>query len=522
MATRFTPVLYRGWGGGLNDSKNLLTLRENELSDIRNFYVARDGHLKRRAGQNGVYATFTGGDVVHGLHQTRIDSTRYLLTTAGTKLYRDNGTDITGTAVITAGQNNPVKMVTFKNTVIGVQSDTTAGINKPFKWTGSGNAALLDASGNPPSRAVAIAPWKQRLFFGNVTYEGTVYQDGVIWTEFDTIDRIIGQDIKRLDAGSGQYTTSFLRLGRGPEPDLDVMLIFQDRSLHYSQHRSIGGDPIINSAFTFGNISDSVGCPAPLGPVEVDGVAYWPSYRGFYRMGPDLVIDDRNYIGKTIEIFWDTIPRNRIPHIKGDYLEDLGQIWWAVSSGTGQTTNNRVVVFDTVFQRFVGIHDGINANVMTAIIDANLNRKLYTSDYSNQIIYEQNNGLDDDGTGFTAYLKTGYLDLRSPGVMKSFRKVLMELGTDTEKLGSVYTYLYNLSGTQVQSLSVGTAGTPLDQFQLDVDFLVGSDYSQFSGRASGRARYVQLEYRTTQQKAFDCYGLGYYVMGRRSGPGVTR
>ena len=120
MATRWTPVIYRGWQGGINDSKNLLAISPNELADSRNFYVARDGHLRRRLGQAAVYAdSFQASAVAHGLFQARLGNVLYLVTTYGTAITKDNnGTAITGTASLTAGADKPVSFAVFKDLLV--------------------------------------------------------------------------------------------------------------------------------------------------------------------------------------------------------------------------------------------------------------------------------------------------------------------------------------------------------------------------------------------------------------------
>jgi len=524
MASRQIPVIYRGWEGGLNDSKNLLALRDNELADIRNFYVARDGHVRRRAGQDAVYASsFQSSEPAHGLAQVRLGGTRYLVTTYGTAIQKDNTGAITGTASLTAGQDKPVVMTVFRDLLVGCQSDVTAGINAPFAWNGTGNAAALTTS--PPSKAVSVATFKNRLVFWNCTFGGTDYPENVVWSKIDTATTWPTNQIAAVYRGTGRYGTVAKPFFRGTDGgDGEVLILFKDIGTFFLYHNPNGAGA---SAFGIGRISDSVGCPAPQGVVEAGGVLYWPSYSGFYRMGADMTIGPRNYIGGSIEQLWKKIPKNRFPHIKGAYLEDLQQVWFAVSvaatEGGAQTTNNRVLAWDTYFQKWVGVYSGINANVMAQVIDSNLNRHIYSGDYSNYLIYKQNTGLDDDGTGFAAWVKTGYMGLGSPGTKKNFRRVLMEVAADTEKVGTIYTTLYNITATQSRAVTVGTTGTVLDEFTLDVDTLASSDYAQWWGRQGGSARYAQFELNLpANAKSFDLYGLGYYVVPMRSGPGVSR
>ena len=530
MATRWTPVIYRGWQGGINDSKNLLAIAPNELADARNFYVARDGHLRRRAGQAAVYAdSFQGSAVAHGLFQARLGGVLYLVTTYGTAITKDNnGTAITGTATLTAGADKPVSFAVFKDLLIGCQADNATqnafvGINAPFAWNGTGNAAALTTS--PPSLAVSVATFKNRLFFWNCTFGGTAYPESVVWSLYNTATTWPTNQILGVYPGMGNYGTALKPFFRQTDGgDGEVLIAFKDAGTFYIYHNPSGAGA---SAFGNGRISSSIGCPAPGGVVEAGGGLYWPSYGGFYRMGADLVIGPRSYIGGPLEQLWKRVPRTRIPFIKGAYLEDLQQVWFSVSvastEGGTQTTNNTILVYDTYFQKWVGIYTGILANCMAQVIDSDLKRHIYTTDYANYLIYKQNTTNADAGIGYASYIKTGYMDLGSKGVMKGLRLAVMELGSETDKTGTLFTNIYNITSGQSASVAVGTTGVALDQFTLDQDSLAGPDYSQWIGRVGGRGRYVQSEFRISANAvAFDLYGLGYYVVPARSLPGVTR
>ena len=525
MPSQQVPVLYHSWAGGRNDSKSLLALNRNELAEISNFFVAQDGHLKKRAGFSKVYDTTPiASNIAHGMIQTRIGTTRYLVTTAGTAIYKDDSGTITGTATLTAGADKPVVMATFKDLLIGCQSDTTVGLNAPFAWSGSGNAAALTTS--PPSLAVTVSPFKNRVVFGNVTFGGTAYPEAIVFPKVNTATTWPTNQIIQIYPGTGRYIAASLPFAADmSESDKEVLLIWKDNGLFMLRHRvlSVGA---LTSAFVQDAIPDAGGCPAPLGPIAVDNIAYWPSYRGFYMMGPDL---QPQYIGRPLEVFWTTVPKNRIPHIKSAYLQDLGQIWFTISgagsAGGTQTTNNKICVWSTVFRRWVGIHSGINANVMCEFQDSNLNRYVYSSDYTDFLIYKQNTGTSDgvSTTGIAASFKTGFLDLGNPGTQKSFRKFILELGTDAVKQYQVNITLYNVTGAQGLALESGEAGVVLDQFMLDTDLLAGPEYGQVWARIGGKARYAQVELVTqANTQDLDVYGLGFYIVPRRASAGVKR
>jgi hypothetical protein len=521
--TRWQPVIYRDWRGGRNDSAHLLALRDNELAEIENFYVARDAHLKKRAGYDTVYDTsFQSSAVAHGLQQVRIGTTRYLITTYGTAIHKDNTGAITGTASLTAGQDKPVVMTVFQGLLIGTQSDTTVGINAPFAWNGSGNAAALTTS--PPSLAVALATFKNRVVMGNVTFGGTAYPESVVWSKVGTSTTWPTNQLNGVYPGTGKYITKHLNFFTGSsDSDGELLLIFKDTGLFYMRHVVSSGAGGLSTSFAFGMIDKENGCPSPHGAIVVDRIAYWASYNGFYMMGPDLI---PIFIGGPLSELWKKVPKNRVPHIKVEYLKDLSQLWFSVSvastAGGSQSSNNRILVFDTQFKRWVGVYTNISANAMAEFVDSSNNRWLYTGDYANYLIYKQNFGNDDDGTGIQGRIKSGFYDLGNKSSVKSLRAVLLLLASETDKQGSIYITLFNVNRRQSVTVSIESMGAILDNFELDFDTLGGEDYSQAWERIGGDARYAQIEIVTPKNSTpMDIYGYGFFHVLKRTTPGTT-
>ncbi len=125
-------------------------------------------------------------------------------------------------------------------------------------------------------------------------------------------------------------------------------------------------------------------------------------------------------------------------------------------------------------------------------------------------LYKADTGTDDNGTGYAGWFNTGLLKLADEGVSNSFRKFIVDLNTEETKNFQARITLYNVAATQSLDLVAGDTGVILDQFMLDQDFLSGPEYGQIWHRMGGRARYAQVELRTTATaQDLDIYGFGF-------------
>ena len=135
-----------GFKGGLNTKESAWTMPKDSMSDAQNVNLVHMDIAKRGGNALLNTAALASSAAVHGLFDWLVNAgTRYLITTAGTKIYNSatlstTFTDITGAATIASGQNNQHTFSSLNNIVAicgGATPDT------PLQWTGSGNVASL-------------------------------------------------------------------------------------------------------------------------------------------------------------------------------------------------------------------------------------------------------------------------------------------------------------------------------------------------------------------------------------------
>lgn len=119
-------------------------------------------------------------------------------------------------------------------------------------------------------------------------------------------------------------------------------------------------------------------------------------------------------------------------------------IWWAVASGDGQTTNNRILRFDLI-NRLWTVYD-IPANGMLI-----RNNNLYFVSASTGVVYKFGDVDSDAGSSINAYWKSKDLFGIDPFVAKDYRNISIVAG---QVMNSSVTVTYTLDGSSESSYEV--------------------------------------------------------------------
>jgi hypothetical protein len=198
---------------------------------------------------------------------------------------------------------------------------------------------------------------------------------------------------------------------------------------------------------TFGLLkinSGGVGCVSHKSCVAVGKYIYFAHSTGFYRFDGLGVI----LISRKMSPLFDTndttnqIPVGRLEYIEGRYHRLYNKIEWSVSKGSGQTTNNMVVVFDVDNECWDAPHD-ITAASLVQVIGSSDQELLYHGSYTGKV-HRDYVGTSDNGTAISSYLTTrNYADSTLPGweITFSVSSFLLE----TQASGSLTTQ-YAVSG----------------------------------------------------------------------------
>lgn len=383
------PLGPLGFKGGWNTKESAWTFPKDSMSDAQNINLVHMDIMKRQGNATLNSSALASGAAVHGLFDWLINSgTRYLLVTAGTKVYNSAAlsttfTDITGAATVTSGQNN---LHTFSslNNIVAICGGTTP--DTPLQWTGTGNVSSL--AGSPPTAALTctannfmflsgIAANPSRVYWSNVSDPGT-------WGASNFID---------FRNSDGDSVTSIIELNQN-------LLIFKRRSigLLFTQSNTVSGSTTL-APLT--EVIVGIGCPGSQCTENLpDGSAIFLGTNAhvYLVQGGTSVIDISDpKEGSNIQPTLDAMNISRLPFAVMKFYPTRNQVWLSISS-TGVTTNDTVLVYDTQVGVWVSKFTNINANVLEPTIDTRATPQhpvlMVTGDYGG-MVYEQDRGTTD-------------------------------------------------------------------------------------------------------------------------------
>jgi hypothetical protein len=209
-------------------------------------------------------------------------------------------------------------------------------------------------------------------------------------------------------------------------------------------------------------INSQVICRAPV-PGSIEGTKYGlyfiNRYGAYVTSGlhTDALRDTSRGAWASQQVGWWDPRTSVLPRLDLDYLyQSCGVYWplknwvlWSVPmivSGSSQTTNNRLLVFDLSLQAWLPLFTITAASLTTAYhYNANAPGKLgslglYAGDYSGRVLRILDpSATDDMGTDIVATLKGGPLDLGAAYVEKRVRMSRLIGSTTNDATVSIYT-----------------------------------------------------------------------------------
>lgn len=462
-----------GFKGGWNTKASSWTLPPDCLTDSQNINIVWQDISKRNG--NVILQTsptiFSSGAAIHGLCDWLSTSgTRYLLVTAGTKIYQagtlgSTYTDITGAATITSGQNNQHTFASLNNILAicgGVTPDT------PLQWNGAGNVASL--GGTPPVGNIVCVANNFMFIAGVVAAPSTVY-----WSNVNDPNTWPGTSSVNFRYSDGDSITALIEFNQN-------LVIFKRRSIGmlFTQTASVSG-AVTLAPLT--QIALGIGCPGKL-CVDIlpDGRIVFLGTDGhvYSLIGGTLLQDISNSSeGSNIQPTLNTMNFSRLPYAVLRHYPTRNQFWLSMSSASS-TTNDTVFIYDYQLNVWVSSFTNINANVMEHSIDPRTTPDnpilMITGDYGGNI-YEQDKGTTDatvSGGAIDAYATVSVLH----GVdSKDWIPRSVTVPLEAQTLGQL-TLGYGFNGlTDIQStmtVSEAQGGGQLDtNFVLDTSTLGG-------------------------------------------------
>lgn len=495
FSSQSVPVGFKKLNGGLNSTSGPLGLQPNEFSDLLNIDFDKFGSLSKRNGYTALNTSaFNSSARWTGLTWFELASaTRFIVGTAGNKLAKMDdldGTwdDITGALAITAG--NLTNFAIFRDNLLG-----TNNTDAPFLWTGSGNGSAMTVP-TGLTKAKAIEVFASHTFLGNVTVSGTAYKSRIYWPTIDTIDTWNTADFIDIARDDGQTIIALKTLG-------DRLVVFKERSIYLVFYT---GDPDI--PFLVRKANSAVGCIAQFSVQEMDNGLMFLSTDGIYYF-------DGNNSFKVSDRITDILNgynEVQFAQCASIYQHDKNRYWLSMP-GPSESTNNRVVVYDS-YNNALSIYDGMAISAMTTIYNSGLEERLYWGDYSG-FVYRGDTGDNDNplnvSTAINGYAYTRWMDFDDLCDQKASPNVYIYYEINGATL--TFSYSYDLDESDAYTITFSTSTST----SVYGTALYGTGTYATSGGASrrvditGRGRMVRFKFANRSlNERFTIHGYGTF------------
>lgn len=500
-----TPIYRSGDGLNIRNSAQQLTDAEctqadNILFDDRGTLLKRSGITKLASAAVGTSGTLIGVGQATFVNGSTGVFTRNVLATDGTKVFYLNGaswTDITGAVSMSPGSYTIVQYLMMTNLAIGYD-----GQNAPYKWSGSGNIAVL--GGSPPIGNISIV-WNNYLWWAGVK---------------TTPSRLYASDLGLPESyPSGNFFDVPTPNDGEPITGLQILygnlIILKRRSIYIMQGTSIAN-------FQLSKLNSSVGCISPFGSLQINNLVYFISDKGLYAMN----LFDTKHISAQVEpryrnvvVNQGTFGSSNQSNVQNQtmllHYRKRNQIWSVCdASNAGQNTHDRIIVHDylnvsqnpdpaingnpIVSEWFIGgsvpspacVSDFVNdtTGVITPIFSL----------YDKFVYFYDETASNDAGTNFTMTFKTKYYDFGDPFVFKNLRFIrtvgIFSGGAPT--IAVTYSNDIGVSSTTITYSPV--AGTFWDTRSVipnTVNFPILAKYMQFKMASNDGGQFTLYEYQ---------------------------
>lgn len=258
------------YSGGWNTRKPPVLLADNEFERADNVRLMAGGGWVKRRGYTRIGNDDANTSVVTGVYPYSTPSgTRHMLRTKNAKIEYVTGgtwTDITAALTVTTTADVKHVFTTFRGNAVG-----TNGTDIPWKWPGTGNAAVIaraiGGGADTIDKAAAVCTHKERLILGDVTATETAVQtryESVIWpSDAGTLDTWSASPTGRIHIGQGDGDSIICSLSL-----LGYLIVFKQNSTwRISDFGVSATQNVIRVA--------SVGTSSKHGAVVANGIVYF-------------------------------------------------------------------------------------------------------------------------------------------------------------------------------------------------------------------------------------------------------
>lgn len=415
--------------GGLVTRVPAHSLLSHQSPDAQNFDPSEVGACKKRKG----FIKFTGsakgsptGNFVSGLFAAATSGgTAFVLASEGTALHDITaGNWATTVAGVTITVDTMVRMFMFNDLFIICNQG-----GGPFKWTGSGAAASL--GGSPPANARGGGIHRSRtwLYTNTSTLSYSALSDPEDWTSVDNAGSI------SINKNDGFIINGFISGG-----DFAIVSKIAPSSggKEGALYALFGTSPF---DFSVKKIA-TVGALGQEAMLQYDNMTFIATNRGIYA------VNGRNWARIDDPIFptYDAIP-NKGTIALGRYGKTIRVAYPASGSA-----NNREFIYD-VERGTWGLNTGKTNRVYTNHPDG---RVLMGTSGTSILVWEDENGANDDGSNINFYWTTPEFNYGNPAISRRLSAAHFHASNSVTSTLSLEHYVNGASQTWAQTMATNT------------------------------------------------------------------
>lgn len=493
------PISEKNFNGGLNSASGPLSLQNNESTDLQNIDFNKFGSILKRNGYNALNTTaITSSPQSDGLYWYEfVTAGAYdskLLNVADGKLYKMdslNGTwnDVTGAITITAG-----KFCDFETFLS--EAYVTNNYDLPFKWTGSGNAAVMTVPASL-TKAKCVALFNNYLFLANCVVGGVTHKSRLCWSNIGDTNTWGSANFIDIARNDGQEIQRVITLG-------DRFVVFKTRSIYI-----VGFTGDNNIPFIVQKSASAVGCIAPFSVQELENGLVFLSHDGLYYFDGNNSYKISDRIQTTIDGFNQTRLSNARSMVKGKKNQ-----YFCSFSSSSSNTNDRVLVWDFSLNAW-SVYKGMACSSMSKVFVNGIEERIYFGDYSG-FVYRADVGSDDyplnTRTAISAYYYTNWKNFEDLVNQKGIGSVVIYHQITNAVLTFSYSYDFENADTYSQTLSLATSGSVYGVGLYGTATYAGTGGYQQRRDLAGRGRVVRFKFSNSNLgETFSVDGIGSYV-----------
>lgn len=507
------------WVGGLNALNDPQLVPPTHCVFLEDFVLDRDGTKKLRGGQTKYNsAALTGTAAVDGgYHYKKAGSSADTFKTmaiSNQAIYKadEDGTfdDITGTSFIESGAY-PDFTVFSNDLIISWITASTASYT-PLVWSQSGNVAALSSDAGLPDfgfstnyngrLAAAGDPGnKSRLYFSKLLDATT----SSAWTAATNPQDPFYIDIQPNDGDKiTGLAEAFGRLFAFKENSIYALEGVLQNELRTSQSAVMTKESGSVLAGKVGSVNHSV-----IVPTGND--VFFLSNRGAHSLiATDASSElEQAFVSFAIQDFYlNGLNHNQHDQWRGIFAPDINSVLWAVTR-LGSTNNDLIMGFN------IEIREWFFWNISAASLfvrDVDGILRTYAGGYDGFVrLINDQTSLSDDGSAYTAKVKTPVLDFGAPDRLKKVKHVTF-FYVPKGSWSATVNYTFDNSSIQTQTFALdGGSGAILGEFVLGVDILGSGTLEPKSVPIEGVGKTFQMEITSSGVAGQDFELLGYQV-----------